>query len=76
MSQRSVERAMGKLVTDEGFRRAFFADPERTALRAGLDLSPEELDALRHVPLQALDELCARLDGRICRIHVIPSEGE
>lgn len=70
MSQRVVERAVGKLVTDEGFREAFFRDPRAASLQAGLELSPEELEALSRIPRAALAALGARLDGRICRLHI------
>ena len=71
MSQQGVERAVGKLVTDEEFRNAFFRDPERASLRAGIDLSPEEMDALSQAPRGVVGALGAQLDGRICRIHVL-----
>lgn len=70
MSQRIVERAVGKLVTDEGFRDAFFRDPKAASLQAGLELSAEELDALSRIPRPALAALNARLDDRICRLHI------
>ena len=70
MSQRVVERAVGKLVTDEGFRNAFFRDPKVASLQAGLELSAEELDALARIPRPALAALSARLDDRICRLHI------
>ncbi len=70
MSQRVVERTVGKLVTDEGFRDAFFRDPRAASLQAGLDLTPEEVDALSHIPRSALAALSARLDDRICRLHI------
>jgi hypothetical protein len=70
MSQPVVERAIGKLVTDEGFRDAFFRDPDTASLRAGLDLTPEELDALSRIPRAALAALSTRLDDRICRLHI------
>ncbi|MBI2114359.1 MAG: Franean1_4349 family RiPP [candidate division NC10 bacterium] len=70
MSQRDVERTLGKLVTDEGFRENFFGDPASAVLRAGLDLTREELDSLSNIPRAALAALGARLDGRICRLHV------
>ena len=70
MSQRVVERAVGKLVTDEGFRDAFFRDSKAASLQAGFDLSPEELDALSSIPRAALAALGARLDDRICRLHI------
>ena len=70
MSQRTVERTLGKLVTDEGFREAFFRDPMSAILRAGLALTAEELDALSRIPRAALAALSARLDDRICRLHI------
>lgn len=70
MSQRVVERAVGKLVTDEGFRNSFFRDPKVASLQAGLELSAEELDALARIPRPALAALSARLDDRICRLHI------
>ncbi|MGE5850804.1 MAG: Os1348 family NHLP clan protein [Candidatus Methylomirabilota bacterium] len=75
MSQRDVERTLGKLVTDEGFREDFFGDPKCAVLRAGLDLSREELDALSRIPRTAVAALCARIDGRICRIHIAGEMG-
>jgi hypothetical protein len=71
MSQRSVERTVGKLVTDQGFRMEFFRDPSGSALRLGVDLSPDEMDALLRIPAKALDTLYGKLDDRICRLHII-----
>jgi hypothetical protein len=70
MSQRAVEQVLGRLVTDEGFREAFLADPASTAARTGLDLSSKELDALTRIPRVALASLCACVDDRICRLYV------
>ncbi|MGH7372612.1 MAG: Os1348 family NHLP clan protein [Candidatus Rokuibacteriota bacterium] len=70
MSQRSVERTLGKMVTDEAFRTRFFTDPSRTSIEAGLDLLPEETDALLRVPRAMLERLASCLDGRICRLSV------
>jgi hypothetical protein len=79
MSQRAVEQTLGKLITDEAFREAFYADPAGAAGRAGLALSPSELDALRRLPRRTLDGLCACIDDRICRLYVpakpTPEEG-
>jgi hypothetical protein len=73
MSQRSVERALGKMITDEIFRGKFFGDPQGTSLAAGLDLLPDELRALAGVPRAVLAELEARPEDRICRLP-IPEE--
>ena len=71
MSQRSVERTIGKLVTDQGFREEFFRSPEAASLPIGVELTAEEIDALRRIPRSALAEFSARLDDRICKLHII-----
>jgi len=71
MSQQAVEKALGKLVTDEGFREEFFRNPGFASVRAGLELSREELDALLRISRRALATLAASLGDRICRLHVV-----
>ena len=70
MSQASVERTLGKLITDECFQDRFFKDPARASLCAGLELSPGELDALSRLPKKMLRRFSARLDDRICRLSL------
>ncbi len=70
MSQRDVERTLGRLLTDEGFRDEFFLDPARACLTLGIVLTPHELEALLRVPRSMFATLGARLDDRICRLHV------
>jgi hypothetical protein len=75
MSQKIVERAVGKLVTDEGFRNRFFKNPMKALVNEGLDLSRGELEALARIPQEALAALCERMDDRICRLH-LPGESD
>ncbi len=70
MSQRAVERVLGRLVTDETFRKSFFHDAAAALVADAADLTDDELDALRRVPRDAVKALCARLDDRICRLSV------
>ena len=70
MSQRDVERTLGRLLTDEGFREDFFLDPARACLMLGIQLAPHEVEALLRVPRSMLTTLCDRLDDRICRLHI------
>jgi len=74
MSQRDVERALGRLLTDQGFRDDFFLDPPRACLTLGMQLTPHEVEALLRVPRPALASLGARLDDRICRLHIQQSD--
>ena len=70
MSQRDVERVLGRLITDQGFRSRFFLDPGRATLRIGAVLTDDEVHALLRVPRAALVDLCSRLDDRICRLYI------
>ncbi len=74
MSQRDVERTLGRLLTDEDFRDEFFLEPGRACLPLGIQLTPHEVEALLRVPRPALANLAGRLDGRICRLHIQRSE--
>jgi hypothetical protein len=74
MSQRDVERTIGRLLTDQPFRNEFFLDPARACLTLGIQLASHELEALLRVPRWMLAILGARLDDRICRLHMQGSE--
>ncbi len=72
MSQRAVEQAVGKLLTDEQFRSWFFKDPRRCSYLYGLELSPGELGVLVRIPRTDLAALGQRLDEQIRR-HQVPA---
>lgn len=57
MSQHNVERVIGKLVTDEEFRFAFFRDPDgalRSLAERGIELNDCEWHALRAVDARVI----------------------
>jgi hypothetical protein len=71
MSQRNVERVIGKLATDEDFRRRFATSREETladAAASGLELTPVERRALGDMDLDACERFAARLDPRIQKL--------
>jgi len=68
MSQAAVEKAIGKLVTDDTFRARFFADPAGVSFHAGLELSGVEVAALSRLPKTVLAEVSRRLDDRLRRL--------
>jgi len=70
VSHRDVDRTLGRLRTDAGFRRDFFRNPARACLELGVQLAAHEVDALLRVPPRRLASLAGQLDDRICRLHV------
>jgi hypothetical protein len=70
MSQRSVEKLLGRILTDDDFRRSFF--PVRVAsfevaATHGLDLTSIERSALSSLKLRRFECLAQTLDPRISR---------
>jgi putative modified peptide len=70
MSQRDVERTLGRLLTDPAFRRDFFRNPARACLELGVQLVAHEVDALLRVSPRRLASLAEQLDHRICRLDI------
>ncbi len=73
MSQRGVERVIGRLVTDEEFRRRFAEDPAALLAEVAgcsLELTDLEIRALISIDLRCLDRLARTLDPRIQKIFV------
>lgn len=71
MSQRSVEAVIGRLATDEAFRRRFHADRAAAldALAAeGLELTATERRALLDLDVTACERFADRLDPRIQKV--------
>ena len=74
MSQPDVERTLGRLLTDPGFRRDFFLNPARACVVLGVRLVPHEVEALLRVPRRVLADFARRLDDRICRLRIDDSD--
>ena len=73
MSHRSVETIIGKLATDEGFRRRFLADPVAVLdeLRGqGCELSPVEIGALSALDQAAITAFAEALDRRLQKVDL------
>lgn len=73
MSQRNVEQVVGRLVTDEGFRRRFAADPGaelRRLVEAGVALNPCELRALSALDLRRLESFADAIHPCIQKVEL------
>jgi hypothetical protein len=71
MSQRTVEAFIGKLVTDEAFRRRFKQSPGETVdevVAEGVPLTEVERRALLAMDACACEEFAERVDPRLLKI--------
>ena len=71
MSQKCVEVLIGRLVTDEGLRARFLADPEGTLHsmhESGFDLNPAELEALLAMPIESWTAMASWIHPRLQKI--------
>ena len=70
MSQRTIERVIGCLLTDEELRDEFTRSPSRTLValkEQGWELSRLEVDALLAIEIGLWSEVAARIDPRLQR---------
>jgi len=70
MSHRTIERIIGRLLTDEELRRAFTRSPKRTLAELGeqgWELTRIEVDALLTMEIRLWSEVAARIDPRLQR---------
>jgi hypothetical protein len=73
MSQCNVERVIGRLVTDDGFRRRFTQDPVgtlREVVTGGLELNACERRALGAIDPERLARFVESLDPCIQKVEL------
>jgi hypothetical protein len=79
MSHRTIERVIGRLLTDEELRREFTRAPKRTlAILAeqGWELTRLEVSALTTTDVSVWSEAAARIDPRLQRCSLKPCDEE
>jgi len=65
MAQETVERLLGRILTDTDFRRRLFSRGDEYL--AQFDLLAHERESLRTLDTEAIEVLSSRLDPRIVR---------
>ena len=63
MSAEESRKVVSRAVMDEDFRNQLFSDPDKALV--GYDLTPDEINALRSIPAETIDEFSNNLDERI-----------
>ena len=67
MAQETVERVLGRLITDVRFRRLAAEKLETACLQEGYRLSPAELLLLSNLEMKCIADLAGRLNPSLCR---------
>ena len=70
MSQEGIEGFLGRLLTDNGFRRRALSSVPDACTEAGYDVTAEELLAIRREDLVRIELIAERLDSRIKRLNM------
>jgi hypothetical protein len=70
MAQKGVETLLGRLLTDEDFRRRFFDEPAAVCQKEALDVTSRELEAILAVDEAQFAQFATQLDARIVRVSL------
>lgn len=70
MSQRAVEHCIGRLVTDDQFRRLAGVSLAHACMQAGLELTPGEIALLSLLDFDTLAQLSRHLDPGLHRTGI------
>lgn len=67
MSQEAVERVLGRLLTDEQFRRSMQESLELACVQQGYLLTQTEQQLLRGLKLKLINDVAVHLSPGLCR---------
>lgn len=76
MTQRSIEVLIGRLITDEAFRKTFRNEPLAaigTFMHAGHDLAAVEISAITATPIDLWELAAAQIDSRLQKVSFDPT---
>jgi hypothetical protein len=79
MTQRNVERLIGRLLTDEALRDEFLANPEKTVqavVAEGWELTETERAAIAGLDGGSLERFAGRVDRRIRKVALTRNAGK
>lgn len=76
MSQDSVERLLGRMLTDASFRTEATASISNVCRREGYDLTEGELNLVERINVRTFESVVAHLDPSLCRAATPPKKAQ
>lgn len=76
MCQDSVERLLGRLLTDANFRNDATTSLANVCHREGYDLTEGELNLVERINIRTLESVASRLDPGLCRAATPPKKAQ
>lgn len=67
-------KVVEKLIGDEGFRKRFFESAEAALAQAGLELSREEMAALKKIDQKCVDHFLSNVEERLSKSGIASPE--
>ena len=67
MARDEIERLIGKAIIEPEFLRELLQDPEAAALKAGIVLAPEEVEAIKTVSRDQAMKFAEEFENRIVK---------
>ena len=67
MAREEIERLIGKAIIEPDFLRELLQDPEGAARKAGFNLSPDEVEAIKNVSREQAMKFAAEFESRIVK---------
>ena len=67
MARDEIERLIGKAIIEPEFLRELLQDPETAALKAGIVLAPEEVEAIKTVSRDQAMKFAEEFENRIVK---------
>ena len=68
-TKEELNRLVGKALSDEAFRKEFIEDPVAAAKKEGIELTPDQAEALKSIDTASMSEVMEKVASKGCVIR-------
>ena len=65
-TKEELNRLVGKVLSDEAFRKEFIEDPVAAAKKEGIDLTPDQAEVLKSIDTASMSEVVEKVASKTC----------